>query len=65
MREWGTIVKIVKRAEYGVQRGGARFRRRDVGVYYKVIQITFNANDARAQLCVPCVTLCELCGEIV
>ena len=26
--------------------------------YYKVIQITFNANDARAQLCVPCVTLC-------
>ena len=33
--------------------------------YYKVIQITFNANDARAQLCVPCVTLCELCGEIV
>ena len=33
--------------------------------YYKVIQITFNANDVRAQLCVPCVTLGELCGSIV
>ena len=31
-------------------------------MYDKVIQITFNAHDARAQLCVPCVTLCELCG---
>jgi len=39
-----------------------RVLKRRNNAYYKVNQITFIPSDAPALLCVPCVTLCELCG---